>query len=50
MMYPTLMDWFMLALCAVLVLPWLLGGLLVIKDWRERRERRERKNHGKKEE
>lgn len=39
-MYPTLMDWFMLALCAVLVLPWLIGGLLVLKDLKEKYDRR----------
>lgn len=39
-MYPNLIDWLMLALCALLVLPWLLGGLLVIKDMKERYDRR----------
>lgn len=39
-MYPTLIDWIMLALCAVLVLPWLLGGLLVLKDLKEKYDRR----------
>jgi hypothetical protein len=38
-MYPTWADWLMLFLCAILVLPWLLGGLLVIKDYKERRKR-----------
>ena len=41
MMYPTLGDWLMLLLCALLALPWLLGGLLVIKDYKERRKRNE---------
>lgn len=40
MMYPTLMDWLMLFLCAIFVLPWLLGGLLVIKDMKARYDRR----------
>lgn len=38
-MYPLLVDWLMLFFCAVLALPWLLGGLLVIKDYKERRKR-----------
>ena len=45
MMYPTLIDWLMLALCAVLVLPWLLGGLLVIKDMKEKYDRRDDTSH-----
>ena len=40
MMYPTLVDWLMLFLCALMVLPWLLGGLLVLKDLKERYDRR----------
>lgn len=39
-MYPTLIDWLMLFLCAVLVLPWLLGGLLVLKDLKHKLNRR----------
>ena len=39
-MYPAWVDWLMLALCAVLVLPWLLGGLLVLKDFKEKYDRR----------
>lgn len=41
-MYPTWVDWLMLVFCAILVLPWLLGGLLVINDMREKYERRKR--------
>lgn len=41
-MYPMFADWLMLLLCALLVLPWLLGGLLVIKDMKERHERRKK--------
>ena len=40
MIYPMFADWLMLFLCALLVLPWLLGGLLVIKDMKERYDRR----------
>jgi len=40
MMYPLPIDWFALALCAMLVLPWLLGGVLVVKDMKERYDRR----------
>ena len=39
-MYPTLVDWLMLMFCALLVLPWLLGGLLVLKDLKEKYDRR----------
>jgi hypothetical protein len=39
MMYPTWADWLMLFLCAIFVLPWLLGGLLVIQDIKRRRKR-----------
>ena len=39
-MYPAWVDWLMLFLCALFVLPWLLGGLLVLKDFKERRDRR----------
>lgn len=39
-MYPMLGDWILLLLCAVLVLPWLIGGLLVIQDMKARYERR----------
>lgn len=39
-MYPLLIDWIMLTLCALLVLPWLLGGLLVIKDLKRKLKRR----------
>lgn len=42
MMYPTFVDWIMLFFCAILVLPWLLGGLLVLKDLKERYERRKK--------
>lgn len=40
MMYPLLSDWIALFVCAALVLPWLLGGVLVLKDMKERYERR----------
>lgn len=40
MMYPLSIDWIALALCALLVLPWLLGGLLVLKDLKEKYDRR----------
>ena len=39
MMYPTLGDWLMLLLCALLALPWLLGGLLVIQDIKRKAKR-----------
>lgn len=39
-MYPLLIDWIMLALCAILVLPWLLGGLLVLRDLKDALRRR----------
>ena len=42
-MYPTWVDWLMLVFCAILVLPWLLGGLLVIKDIKAKLERK--RNH-----
>jgi hypothetical protein len=38
-MYPLLADWLMLFFCALLVLPWILGGLLVIQDIKRRRKR-----------
>lgn len=40
MMYPTLADWLMLFLCALFVLPWLLGALLVLKDLRRKWEKK----------
>ena len=39
-MYPTWVDWLMLMFCALLVLPWLIGGLLVLKDLKEKYDRR----------
>jgi hypothetical protein len=35
-------EWLMLFFCMCLVLPWLIGGLLVIKDLRERYKRKHR--------
>ena len=42
MMYPMIADWLMLFLCAILVLPWLIGALLVINDFKQRRKNRDR--------
>lgn len=36
MSYMLIVDWIMLFVCMTLVLPWLIGGLLVIKDMKER--------------
>lgn len=33
-------EWMMFVICMILVLPWLLGGLLVIKDMKARYDRR----------
>lgn len=35
-------EWLMLGICALLVLPWLLGALLVINDLKQRLNRRKK--------
>lgn len=40
MLYPLTIDWIALALCALLVLPWLLGAVLVVHDLKHKLNRR----------
>lgn len=39
MAYMTVGEWIMFIVCMALVLPWLLGGLLVVNDFKQRRKR-----------
>lgn len=41
MSYMGIGEWLMLFICMLLVLPWLLGGLLVLMDLKEKFDRRE---------
>jgi hypothetical protein len=39
MAYMTVGEWIMFIVCMALVLPWLLGGLLVVNDFKQRRKK-----------
>lgn len=42
MSYMGIMEWVMLFICMLLVLPWLLGALLVINDLKQKWEQKQK--------